>query len=130
MQRVHCFAWVLFPQGECTVNWLFYAGETKTHLKLQSVSLLTPIGVQKENSFLAFDVHQAYLERTGQIVLISFPLLLLYIYYTGSMSPIKQKKKEIFFLAMCFHSIQNAVMYPHRDPGTYEQIMCPLLMSG
>lgn len=46
----------------------------------------TLVGVEEGNSFLAFDIHQAYLDRTGQIGLISSPLLLLYIYCTESMS--------------------------------------------
>jgi len=65
----------------------------------------TQVGVQEGNSFLALDIHQACLDRTGQICLISLPPLLLDIYCAKSMSSIKQKKKEMFFLDTCFYNI-------------------------
>lgn len=88
-QRIRRFLWVLSLQGEHTENWLFYYVQTKINLfeVTQYLPSHTQAGVQEGNAFLAFDIRQACLDRTGQINgLLSFPPLLLYIYCPESMS--------------------------------------------
>lgn len=61
-----------------------YAVQTEINL-FEASPPHTQVGVE-EQLLLAFDIQQAWLDRTGQFGFISFPLLLLYIYCTESMS--------------------------------------------
>lgn len=82
-KRTHRFLWEWCLQGEHTENGLFYY--VQTNIRLFEVTEYLPshthVGIQGGNPFLAFDVHQTCLDRTGQINgLISFPPPLLYIH--------------------------------------------------
>lgn len=69
MQRIHRFLWESCLQGEHTENRLFYYVQTNINLfeVTEYLPSHTQVGVQEGNSFLAFDIRQACLARTGQM---------------------------------------------------------------
>lgn len=114
MQRIHRFLWELCLPGEPPENALFYYVQTNIHVfeVTEHLPSHTQAGVQEGNPFLAFDARQACLDRIDQwLNLISTTVVihsLSCIYVLHQM----EEKKEMFFLAMCVHSIQNVALCP------------------
>lgn len=76
--RTHCaerriprFLWVLVLQGDVPIGYCMLFKQNKLFEAMQCLPSHTQVGVQEGNSFLALDIHQACLDRTGQICLIS-----------------------------------------------------------